>query len=222
MRIRKEYKRLPGKIRYRVVGDGAIEVDLNFLLSRIAEYEKYKYRGKQKLRFIGYVKDNRISEQIFKLRYCDTNAVNIRTNFIEKKPKSLPVLKLNGEVSSHLKSDFDKVQPHSWSDEAFLHYWDNQHTLAYGIGSVEVYSGSKTGVQTPKGKMKYLINKFIAMGFTKNDVSKYIQWVFKKKATKSTVGLGFALLDSVIQEFLIQYKRENNRDGGRKDNSKWG
>lgn len=199
------------KVRYRVF-NGAIHINMNSLLKQIADKEKLEYIYNESLYFLSYInKGKEISNNIFKVR-VGTDATNIRSNVVNKNSNSPAIL--DGEVIKNQKMAFDNAHPNRWSEDAYLYYFDNMYSRVYGVGSVEVFAGSKGfGIKTPKSKVKMLIGKFISMGFSRADIKEYVDWVFYNKSKGITISLGFLLSDHCIQEWLNNKK---NIDGKKK------
>lgn len=220
-RERIDFKSTSVDARYRIF-NGSLQINLDSLIKQLANAENLGYtKNKHGMFFIAYVDDKNkcVSQSIFKVR-SGTNATNIRTNIIPDKLKNKSIV-FDGEIIERQKMAFDNAHLDRWSEEAYLHYFDNIHSRTYGIASVEVFAGSKgIGARTPKAKIKILLGKFLSLGFGRKDVKDYIDWMFRNKYKKYTISLGLLISDGCIQEWAINKKGNVNANKG-KINSKF-
>jgi len=217
-RKRVDFNQVKFDVRYRVFNDSVV-ININNLLKQIAKREGISYNQIESLMFHGYIhRGKEISPNIFKVRF-GTSATNIRTNIIDNKGKSKPILEVDGETIHRQKMTFDSVSPDRWSNESFLMYYDNVHTRYCGMGSVEAHLKSKS--KTPAKKIKILLSKFQMLGLDKIDLKNYIEWVFSNKSKKFTLSLGFLVSDTCIQDWLNKREKVRGNEKKKRASSKW-
>jgi hypothetical protein len=104
----------------------------------------------------------------------------------------------NIKEKARMKSGLDK-----WNANDFLVYINNQYKKAYGKGNFEIETTRQKGklyVYVKGG----LIDSFVKSGMTKEDVKKYIDWVYGVKVKKGNIVIGLSLLcsKSLINEWV--------------------